>query len=138
MNSARRHARIECGRQIGAGFLVTGRKVVTCAHVIADSGVAPVTVTFPHQAGAAAVPARILSHGGWGGRPTDPGDLAVLELDEDAPVDRTAPSPSARASTAAPTPRASSCRTRAPCTAPCTSRTPPPRTAYSSARPPRN
>ncbi|MFB6679479.1 trypsin-like peptidase domain-containing protein [Streptomyces sp. NPDC056390] len=93
MNSARWHARIECGRQIGAGFLVTGRKVLTCAHVIADSGAAPVTVTFPHGAGAVAVPARVVSHGGWGGRPTDPGDLAVLELDEDAPVDPAAFAP---------------------------------------------
>ncbi|MEV6696963.1 CU044_2847 family protein [Streptomyces sp. NPDC051453] len=50
VNSARRHARIECGRQIGSGFLVTGRKVLACAHVIADSGAAPVTVTFPAPA----------------------------------------------------------------------------------------
>jgi hypothetical protein len=51
--------------------VVTGRKVVTCAHVIADSGAAPVTVTFPHEAGAVAEPARVVSHGGWAGRPTD-------------------------------------------------------------------
>ncbi|MFI8791884.1 trypsin-like peptidase domain-containing protein [Streptomyces sp. NPDC055105] len=93
MNSARRHARIECGRQIGAGFLVTGRKAVTCAHVIADGSAAPLTVTFAHEAGAVAVPARIVSHGGWGGRPTGSGDLAVLGLDEDAPVDPAAFAP---------------------------------------------
>ncbi|WP_326713135.1 trypsin-like peptidase domain-containing protein [Streptomyces sp. NBC_01474] len=93
MNSARRRARTECGRQIGAGFLVTGRKAVTCAHVIADGGAAPLTVTFPPAAGAVAVPARVVSHGGWGGRPTDPGDLAVLALDEDAPVDPAAFAP---------------------------------------------
>ncbi|MFF1260540.1 MULTISPECIES: hypothetical protein [unclassified Streptomyces] len=50
MNSARPHARIECGRQIGADFLVTGRKVRTCAHVIADSGATPVTVACPAPA----------------------------------------------------------------------------------------
>ncbi|MFE4849309.1 hypothetical protein [Streptomyces sp. NPDC056689] len=93
MNSARRHARIECGRQIGAGFLVTGRKAVTCTHVIADSGAAPVTVTFPPTTGAVAVPARVVSHGGWGGRPTGSGYHAVLGLDEDAPVDPAAFAP---------------------------------------------
>ncbi|MGW6402066.1 hypothetical protein [Streptomyces sp. NPDC055134] len=94
--------------QIGAGFPVTGREVVTCAQVIADSGVAPVTVTFPHQAGEAAVPARILSHGGWGGRPTDPGDLAVLELDE---ARRSTRPPSPRPAQRSASRRASSSRT---------------------------
>ncbi|MCX4557779.1 serine protease [Streptomyces phaeochromogenes] len=80
MSSASWHARINCGRDTGAGFLVTEQHVLTCAHVVAHSETAPVAVSFA-QGGEGEVPARVIAHGGWDGRDTDPGDLAVLELD---------------------------------------------------------
>ncbi|MDQ1029513.1 hypothetical protein QF035_007095 [Streptomyces umbrinus] len=80
MSSASWHARINCGRDTGAGFLVTEQHVLTCAHVVAHSDAAPVVVPFAHG-GEGEVPARVIAHGGWDGRDTDPGDLAVLELD---------------------------------------------------------
>ncbi|GGZ51998.1 VMAP-C domain-containing protein [Streptomyces bluensis] len=82
MTSASWHARISCGRDTGAGFLVTERHVVTCAHVVARGATDPVSVSFAHAAGEP-VGARVIAHGGWDGRDTDPGDLAVLELDQD-------------------------------------------------------
>ncbi|GAA3990793.1 trypsin-like peptidase domain-containing protein [Streptomyces plumbiresistens] len=86
MNSAEWHARIECGGEVaGAGFLVSPNKVLTCAHVVkrADAGLA---VTFTERPGSPAVPARVVAHGGWAGGDTDPGDLAVLELERDMPI----------------------------------------------------
>lgn len=80
MTSAAWHARISCGRDTGAGFLVTERHVLTCAHVVARGGTDPVSVSFAHGGGEA-VGARVVAHGGWDGRDTDGGDLAVLELD---------------------------------------------------------
>lgn len=80
MSSASWHARINCGRDTGAGFLVTERHVLTCAHVVAHSETDPVAVSFAHG-GEGEVSARVIAHGGWDGRDTDPGDLAVLELD---------------------------------------------------------
>ncbi|UUU21841.1 serine protease [Streptomyces sp. DSM 40750] len=93
MTSASWHARISCGRDSGAGFLVTERHVLTCAHVIARSGTEPVHVSFAHGLTPsvapdhpdAAIPARVIAHGGWAGRDTDPGDVAVLELDREVP-----------------------------------------------------
>ncbi|MFD5856357.1 VMAP-C domain-containing protein [Streptomyces chartreusis] len=88
MNSGDWHARIECGGKVaGAGFLVTQRKVLTCAHVVRHSDQAPLTVSFPQRPGMAAIPARVVDHGGWAGGATDPGDLAVLELAEDVAID---------------------------------------------------
>ncbi|MFE9026385.1 trypsin-like peptidase domain-containing protein [Streptomyces iakyrus] len=85
MNSAEWHARIELrGRVTGAGFLVTPSTVLTCAHVVGDGeGLA---VTFTERPGTPAVSARVVAHGGWAGGVTDPGDLAVLELDREMPV----------------------------------------------------
>ena len=80
MSSTSWHARINCGRDTGAGFLVTEQHVLTCAHVVAHSDKDPVVVSFAHG-GEGEVPARVVAHGGWDGRDTDPGDLAVLELD---------------------------------------------------------
>ncbi|WP_406352011.1 trypsin-like peptidase domain-containing protein [Streptomyces sp. NBC_00658] len=84
MTSASWHARITCGRETGAGFLVTERHVLTCAHVVGRSGTDAVGVSF--APGEAAIPARVVAHGGWDGRETDPGDVAVLELDRDVPL----------------------------------------------------
>ncbi|MFF1679940.1 trypsin-like peptidase domain-containing protein [Streptomyces sp. NPDC058256] len=84
MTSASWHARITCARETGAGFLVTERHVLTCAHVVGRSGTDPVGVSF--TPGEAAIPARVVAHGGWDGRETDPGDVAVLELDRDVPM----------------------------------------------------
>ncbi|MDX3579430.1 trypsin-like peptidase domain-containing protein [Streptomyces sp. FL07-04A] len=87
MNSAEWHARIECGGRVaGAGFLVTPRKVLTCAHVVDGAAPDALTVTFTELPGAPAVPARVVADGGWGGGATDLGDLAVLELAREAPA----------------------------------------------------
>jgi hypothetical protein len=91
MTSASWHARISCGRDTGAGFLVTDRHVLTCAHVVARSGTDTVAVSFAHGAHGAygaegKVPAQVIVQGGWDGRETDPGDLAVLELDRPVPL----------------------------------------------------
>lgn len=79
MTSASWHARISCGRDTGAGFLVTERHVLTCAHVVARRGAEPVGVSF--ALGGIERRARVVAQGGWNGRESDPGDLAVLELD---------------------------------------------------------
>lgn len=88
MNSAEWHARIEAaGQVVGAGFLITPRRVLTCAHVVVPTDTADaVTVTFPERPDCPAVPARVIADGGWGGGPTDPGDLAVLELAYEVPI----------------------------------------------------
>ncbi|MFP3991182.1 trypsin-like peptidase domain-containing protein [Streptomyces sp. E11-3] len=87
MTSSSWHARISCGGELGAGFLVTERHVLTCAHVVARSPAHPVTVTFAHGTGQLGeLPAAVVAHGGWDGRETDPGDLAVLELSRPVPV----------------------------------------------------
>lgn len=81
MNSAEWHARIEsAGRVAGAGFLVTPRRVLTCAHVVHGAEPDALTVTFTERPGSPAVPARVVADGGWGGGTADLGDLAVLEL----------------------------------------------------------
>ncbi|MDX3832256.1 VMAP-C domain-containing protein [Streptomyces europaeiscabiei] len=80
MTSASWHARIECGGSTGAGFLITRRHVVTCAHVVQDSGTREVRITFAHGEGRA-VTGRVTAQGGWDGTPTSHGDVAVLELD---------------------------------------------------------
>lgn len=82
MQSSEWHARIECaGQVVGAGFLVTPDKVLTCAHVVHGSAGATVAVSFPQFPASPPVPARIVVHGGWSGGVTDAGDMAVLELD---------------------------------------------------------
>ncbi len=70
----------------GAGFLVTGRRVLTCAHVVRWSDRAAVTVSFPHARELGELSATVVVHGGWAGEVTDPGDVAVLELDRDVPL----------------------------------------------------
>ncbi|WP_381564784.1 trypsin-like peptidase domain-containing protein [Streptomyces eurythermus] len=88
MRGAAWHARIACGDVVGSGFLVTGRLVLTCAHVVRKRDRAPVTVGFPHARELGEVSATVVAHGGWAGADTDPGDVAVLELavDEDVPL----------------------------------------------------
>ncbi|MFF5546074.1 VMAP-C domain-containing protein [Streptomyces olivaceoviridis] len=86
MRGAAWQARIACGDAVGAGFLVTGRRLLTCAHVIRRSDRAAVTVTFPHARELGALSASVVAHGGWAGGVTDPGDVAVLELDRDVPL----------------------------------------------------
>ncbi|WAZ21534.1 serine protease [Streptomyces cinnabarinus] len=80
------HARVECGTEVGAGFLVSGRHVLTCAHVVRRWELAPVVVSFPGHRELTGIPATVAVHGGWQGRATDPGDLAVLELDREVPL----------------------------------------------------
>lgn len=86
MSSTTWHARVECGRETGAGFLVSERHVLTCAHVVRDSGAAGVAVSFPHRGELGAVPAVVGAHGGWSGHDDHSGDLAVLELDRPVPI----------------------------------------------------
>jgi hypothetical protein len=80
------HARIVCGKEVGAGFLVSARRVLTCAHVVRFGDTAQIAVTFPGRRDLGTVPASVAVHGGWRGGVTDPGDLAVLELARDVPV----------------------------------------------------
>ncbi|WP_432026674.1 trypsin-like peptidase domain-containing protein [Streptomyces sp. 1222.5] len=87
MRSAAWHARIACGNEVGAGFLVAGHRVLTCAHVVRGSGRAAVTVSFPHARELGELSASVVAHGGWAGDPADPGDVAVLELDRRVPLD---------------------------------------------------
>jgi hypothetical protein len=72
----------------GAGFLVDRRRIVTCAHVIADAlGLAKVseapadavTIDFPQCEGAEARTARVIP-GSWFPEQEAAGDLAVLEV----------------------------------------------------------
>ncbi|POX53809.1 serine protease [Streptomyces sp. Ru71] len=80
------HARVECGPEVGAGFLVSARHVLTCAHVVRCSDTDPVTVAFPNSRSLGALSAAVAVRGDWRGGPADPGDLAVLELAEDVPL----------------------------------------------------
>ncbi|MDT3395353.1 trypsin-like peptidase domain-containing protein [Streptomyces sp. B1866] len=69
------------GRTRGAAFLVTATRLLTCAHVVA--GLTEARVAFP---GAAEdLPATVVWRGPWQAT-GDPGDLAVLELADPAPV----------------------------------------------------
>ncbi|MEW2246151.1 trypsin-like peptidase domain-containing protein [Streptomyces sp. NPDC006975] len=77
------HARVVCGTEVGAGFLVSPRHVLTCAHVVRCADTDPVTVAFPNSRPLGELPAAVTVRGGWRGGPADPGDLAVLELTED-------------------------------------------------------
>ncbi|MFF7854076.1 trypsin-like peptidase domain-containing protein [Streptomyces sp. NPDC007904] len=86
MSDAAWHTRIRCGNEVGAGFLVSARQVLTCAHVVADDGTSPVSVSFPNRADLGEVTATVAVHGGWRGGGTDPGDLAVLELEREVPL----------------------------------------------------
>ncbi|MFJ7147858.1 trypsin-like peptidase domain-containing protein [Streptomyces sp. NPDC100445] len=85
-SSAAWHARIVCGHEVGAGFLVTGRRVLTCAHVVEGSGTREVTVSFPNARELGELSASVVAHGGWAGDAADPGDVAVLELERDVPL----------------------------------------------------
>lgn len=87
MSSAAWHARIVCGREVGAGFLVSRRRVLTCAHVVRHSGTSPVTVAFPYSEELGELSAEVVVHGGWSGDTAGPGDLAVLELDREVPLE---------------------------------------------------
>ncbi|GAA4806557.1 trypsin-like peptidase domain-containing protein [Streptomyces ziwulingensis] len=86
MSSTSWHARIECGKEVGAGFLVSARQLLTCAHVIRWSEREPVTVTFPGRPDWGPLSAAVAVHGGWREGGADRGDLAVLELDREVPL----------------------------------------------------
>lgn len=72
------HVRVECGPEVGAGFLVSERHVLTCAHVV-DHGDGA-TVALANSGRPEPLSARVVARGGWRGG-GDPGDVAVLELD---------------------------------------------------------
>ncbi|MFE9886553.1 hypothetical protein [Streptomyces scopuliridis] len=68
------HARIDADGAVGSGFLISGRTVLTCAHVVAGDRA---SVVFPGAPGLAPVPARVVVRGhAWAGGDRDPGDLA--------------------------------------------------------------
>ncbi|AUG77023.1 hypothetical protein CFP65_2172 [Kitasatospora sp. MMS16-BH015] len=71
----------------GAGVLVTDRWVLTCAHVVA--GTARATVTLVNRPAFPPLGATVLRRGPWRGDGT--GDLAVLALDEPLPGYAAAP-----------------------------------------------
>jgi V8-like Glu-specific endopeptidase len=73
MSDAAWYARIACGNEVGAGFLVSPHRVLTCAHVVRSSGTSAVTVSFPKARGSARVPATVALHGGWASGAADPG-----------------------------------------------------------------
>ncbi|MFF8727528.1 hypothetical protein ACF073_13700 [Streptomyces sp. NPDC015171] len=77
--SAAWHARIACGPEVGAGFLVTARRVLTCAHVVEGSDRAAVTVSFPHARELGEVPAQQLGLRFVGHAPTAAGRRALGE-----------------------------------------------------------
>ncbi|MFI1352653.1 trypsin-like peptidase domain-containing protein [Streptomyces sp. NPDC020898] len=86
MSNAAWHTRIVCGNEVGAGFLVSARQVLTCAHVVWRSDTSAVTVSFPHCKELGEVSATVAVRGGWAGGAADPGDLALLELDREIPL----------------------------------------------------
>ncbi|MFD7638592.1 serine protease, partial [Streptomyces sp. NPDC059873] len=59
------HARIDADGAVGSGFLVSGRTVLTCAHVVTGDRA---SVVFPGAPGLAPVPARVVLRGhAWAG-----------------------------------------------------------------------
>ena len=88
------------GQPMGAGFLVTQRHLITCAHVIRDpAGVAPpdepVYVEFQAALGHEPIPCRVLAEA-W--VPDLAYDVAVLELAGPVP-EGVAPAPLRRRNT---------------------------------------
>jgi hypothetical protein len=93
---------------VGAGVLLTGRRVLTCAHVVEsalgdDAGLvtegAPVTVGFPGSLAGGTRTARVVP-GGWAPPSGERADVAVLELDS-APPEDTGPATLRRCGSAA-------------------------------------
>ncbi|MFD0540775.1 hypothetical protein ACFQY7_50190 [Actinomadura luteofluorescens] len=65
------------GGKLGAAFLVTATRLLTCAHTV--HGLPEARVGFPGLL--EDLPARVVRRGDWE-QPGDPGDVAVLELRE--------------------------------------------------------
>ncbi|SEG53980.1 Trypsin-like peptidase domain-containing protein [Thermomonospora echinospora] len=84
MTAMRWRARVDTvdGRTLGAGLLVTGSRILTCAHVV--KGLTEVCVTFPGVA--EKLPATVTTTGPWRSV-GDPGDVAVLTLDDPVPLE---------------------------------------------------
>lgn len=66
---------------LGAGFLVAPQRVLTCAHLV--TGLAHASVSFP--GGPEGLKADVVPLTGWR-KLGDPGDMALLRLEEPAPV----------------------------------------------------
>ncbi|MFI8766550.1 trypsin-like peptidase domain-containing protein [Streptomyces sp. NPDC053792] len=84
------------GTPVGAGVLVAGGRVLTCAHVVegaldpedGDPREAELTVDFPGSLAPGARPVRAgVAPQGWAPPDEERADVAVLELREDAPAD---------------------------------------------------
>ncbi|MBD0711541.1 MULTISPECIES: trypsin-like peptidase domain-containing protein [unclassified Streptomyces] len=75
------------GQVVGAGFLVDGGLVVTCAHVLVDGGYGPdsvVMLAFPHAPGAPVVTGRVLEET-W--REPYEQDVALVRLERQVGVE---------------------------------------------------
>ncbi|MEY9950039.1 trypsin-like peptidase domain-containing protein [Kitasatospora sp. GAS1066B] len=77
------HVQVVCRGEIGAGFLISDRHVMTCAHVVAGDDRAD--AYFAAHAELGTIGATVVLRGEWAGGAADPGDVAVLELER--PVD---------------------------------------------------
>ncbi|MCX5394370.1 trypsin-like peptidase domain-containing protein [Streptomyces sp. NBC_00094] len=84
------------GTPVGAGVLVAGGRVVTCAHVVegalgpddGDPREAELMVDFPGSLAPGAAPVRAgVAPRGWAPPDEERADVAVLDLYEDAPAD---------------------------------------------------
>jgi hypothetical protein len=73
--------RISCGGNVGAGFLIGGRHVMTCAHVVRAHKDERPEVLFVQHPDWPPVAATVVAGTGWDGGAQDRGDVAVLELD---------------------------------------------------------
>lgn len=84
------------GRVVGAGFLVTDREILTCAHVIAQAlGISEETpekpadeirLDFPLVARGEMLTARVILWRPVGASPKEEEDVVVLDLERDTPV----------------------------------------------------
>jgi NTP-dependent ternary conflict system VMAP-like protein/trypsin-like peptidase len=81
------HARVEGG----AGFLITPRHVMTCAHVV--EGTEKPAVAFPCSPIVGEVPVHRVWRGDWVANSDNYGDVAVIELRDKVPIE---PAPFAR------------------------------------------
>jgi hypothetical protein len=78
------HARVDVGdRNGGSGFLVDGRHVLTCAHVISDENDLAVSFMDPDCRN---VPATVEYRGPWTPDAKNAGDIAVLRLSKAIPL----------------------------------------------------
>lgn len=72
-------------RVLGAGFLLSGRRVLTCAHVVATAA-RPLRVYFPALPDLDALEVTAVDSESWYGAQDRRGDVALLHLPADPPL----------------------------------------------------